>query len=199
MDTDKDKKTRFFKNSSGEIIPVFSCSNCVWGVVSPDDIEKWYCSLYDNFTTVLNAERGFPDFCELPTEDNLILTKETSKETSTEPSKNFVLSQVCNLLNEALKIDPLAVDNIITNSVICNKAMADHPTIQVSKTFGERYTVSVLGILNGLSDGSQYLIAYYDDNSGSLTGFAVVDSNVIDTTVIDTQKSVCKIEEKMDS
>jgi hypothetical protein len=184
MSTDKDKKPRFFKNSSGEIVPVFSCSNCVWGVVSPDDTEKWYCSLYDNFTTVLDAEQGFPEFCELSTEDDLILTKE--------PSKNFVMSQVCNLLNESLKIDPLAVDNIITNKVICNKAMADHPTIQVSKTIGERYTVSILGILNGLSDGSHYLIAHYDDNSGALTGFDVVEHTMLDTTE-------GKTKEKLDS
>jgi hypothetical protein len=80
-----------------------------------------------------------------------------------------------NLLNEALKIDPLAVDNIITNRVICNKAMTDHPTIQVSKTFGERYTISVLGILNGLSDGNQYLVAKYDNDLGDLIGFEVAE------------------------
>lgn len=186
MSTEKGKKTRFFKNASGAIVPVVNCINCIWGVLLPDDSEKWFCSLYEKATTTEEAKQGFPDFCELPTEDDLVITKE--------PGKGFALSRVCELLNEALALDALAVDNIITNHVVCNKALADHPTIQVRKTFGERYTTSILGILNGLSDGTQYLVAQYDPNSGVLTGFDVVGHETIDTL-----ESVSKIEEKLDS
>lgn len=142
--------------------------------------------VYEKSTTTEEAKQGFPDFCKLPTEDDLVITKE--------PVKGFALRRVCELLNEALTLDALAVDNIITNHVVCNKALADHPTIQVRKTFGERYTTSILGILNGLSDGTQYLIAQYDPNSGVLTGFDVVGHETIDTL-----ESVSKIEEKLDS
>lgn len=165
-------KTRFFKNASGAVIPVATCLNCIWGVKTSDDTDNWHCSMYDKSITITKAEKGFPEFCELPTEDDIILTKDINK--------SFVLHRVCAILNEALQLDQLAMDNLITHNVVCNKGLADHPTIQVQKTFGDRYTTSMLGILNGLSDGTQYLVAQYDPNSGALTGFSVVDPETID-------------------
>lgn len=64
---------------------------------------------------------------------------------------------VVRLLNEAVKVDRQAVQDLIECRVPCNKGLADHPTIQVSAfdeqtgepTPGE-YKVGLLGILNGL-------------------------------------------------
>lgn len=68
------------------------------------------------------------------------------------------------LLNEAFSLDPAAVQALVDHRVPCNKALGDHPTIQVGIAANWRkrrpndhnlpddaeYTVGLLGLLNGI-------------------------------------------------
>ncbi len=185
-ETEKPNETeaRFFKNAVGEIIPVLKCNQCIWGVA--DLFGNWHCTQYEQNTTPDVAEAGFPDFCELPTQSQLILTQE--------PTSGWTLQKVCDLLNAALTLDHHAVDNLVTLHVLANKKLAEHPTVQVRQILGERYTVSFLGLLNGLSDGSKYLVAEYHNTTGKLERFRVYSQE--DLEKIDPLEGAI---EKMDS
>jgi hypothetical protein len=67
---------------------------------------------------------------------------------------NEALAERClELLNEALKIDPKAISEIVTHRVECNAALSKHPTIQAGSDNADgsgKKTVSMLGFLNGL-------------------------------------------------
>lgn len=52
-------------------------------------------------------------------------------------------------LNELIALDKPAIAALIANRVPCNEALANHPTVQVSKQ-NDGYHVGMLGILNGL-------------------------------------------------
>lgn len=76
------------------------------------------------------------------------------------------------LLNEALRLDPNAMNALIDARVVCNSALAEHPTIQVDgRTEAPR--VGILGVLNGLfgvrEDGWGPITAMVDE--GHVTGF----------------------------
>lgn len=92
------------------------------------------------------------------------------------------------VLNSALIADTKAVRNLVEHRVPCNKALADHPTIQavverVSTTSGaatlvDKYTVGMLGILNGLIgvdvNAQGYVQAIFDGNDAThLVTFAL--------------------------
>jgi hypothetical protein len=64
-----------------------------------------------------------------------------------EPSVS--LSRALTVLNEALQADPQTISALMNHRVICNEALANHPTIQVGIYEGE-YKVGLLGLLNGL-------------------------------------------------
>ena len=55
------------------------------------------------------------------------------------------LDETIAFLNEALKLDPDAVKALCDTRVPCNKAMANHSSIQVGGA-----TVGLIGLLNGL-------------------------------------------------
>lgn len=57
--------------------------------------------------------------------------------------------QLVDYLNNLLELDRGAISRLIGHRTQCNKALADHPTVQVSDTSGV-YGVGLLGILNGL-------------------------------------------------
>jgi len=77
-------------------------------------------------------------------------------------------------LNELLKLDPDAVYQLIETRLPCNKALADHPTVQVHTKEDGTYAVGLLGILNGFvgtdTDGWGFICASYDD-AGKLLEF----------------------------
>lgn len=80
------------------------------------------------------------------------------------------------LLNEALKIDPVAIQTLIEYHTLCNEDLADHPTIQVSEHpfKGYTYRVGMLGILNGLfgtDEKSWGAIAAVFSDENKLIGF----------------------------
>jgi hypothetical protein len=56
---------------------------------------------------------------------------------------------VCELLNEALALDPEAMQLLMEGRVACNQDLAKHATIQVAST-DNGYRVGLLGILNGI-------------------------------------------------
>lgn len=71
------------------------------------------------------------------------------------PIKNTTtIDDVITLLNQALHADQHAISTLFLRRVNCNKALADHPTIQVSREQPEKdiilYQVGVIGIINGM-------------------------------------------------
>jgi len=55
------------------------------------------------------------------------------------------------LLNELLRIDRRAITELFDIKVRCNKALAGHNTVEVTKSRGEdTWYISVRGIINGL-------------------------------------------------
>ena len=74
--------------------------------------------------------------------------------------------QICDLMNELIAIDRPAVAAMLANRTPCNKALADHSTVQVASRHGG-YDVGILGILNGLcgihEDGNGAICAVFDD------------------------------------
>lgn len=73
------------------------------------------------------------------------------------------------LLNEAVKLDSTAMQNLFANRTEVNDAIANHPTIQVRD--GKPCTMSVVGLLNGILtplNGERIAAIYTDDK---LIGF----------------------------
>jgi len=55
------------------------------------------------------------------------------------------------VLNEALEADPEAITNLLNIRIPCNKALADHPTIQSGLELSDgSFRISPLGLINGL-------------------------------------------------
>ena len=82
--------------------------------------------------------------------------------------------QAISFLNELIALDPQAITALVESRVPCNQALADHPTVQVSATTGNGFSVGLLGVLNGLfgarEDGWGFITAVFDDN-GQITEF----------------------------
>ena len=59
---------------------------------------------------------------------------------------------LCDFMNELIKLDPEAIYNLIRARVPVNDGIANHPTAQVCaiKDQPERYDLGLLGVLNGL-------------------------------------------------
>ena len=70
------------------------------------------------------------------------------------------------LLNGALELDRETIQRLVDTRLTCNNSLVNHATIQVSYYNGERYTVGLLGILNGLfgadTKGNGAIAAVYD-------------------------------------
>jgi hypothetical protein len=88
------------------------------------------------------------------------------------------ISFAISVLNSALKADPAAINYLVNARVMCNKELAEHPTIQVGKDSrykGEVHWVGLLGIINGLfgidDEGWGFIEGYIDDETGLVTGF----------------------------
>jgi len=81
--------------------------------------------------------------------------------------KQVNIDDVISLLNDALKLDPKAITNLVGQRVVCNKKLAKHPTVQVG-VVDNNYQVGLLGILNGLfgvdEKGYGAIIADFDND-----------------------------------
>ena len=80
-------------------------------------------------------------------------------------------------LNGILHTDGDCIAELVSHRVVCNHAMAHHPTVQVMEKDGA-FLVGLLGILNGLfganDDGWGYISAYFGDG-GELDHFKVTE------------------------
>lgn len=73
-------------------------------------------------------------------------------------------TQIINLLNEALKADPDAINALVNYRVIANKNLMDHPTIQCREINGKSY-VGLLGVLNAISlIDNEHIVAIFDES-----------------------------------
>lgn len=79
-----------------------------------------------------------------------------------------------NLLNEAFKADPEGIQNLVEKRFFINEILADHPTIQVQEASSGEFTLSILGILNGILGKlkAPMLIGEWDDVGLKLLGFS---------------------------
>lgn len=77
------------------------------------------------------------------------------------------------ILNEATKLDPAAMQELIDKRTFCNVDIANHKTIQVMVIGEDCYKVGLLGIINGIFGadfrGFGYISAIFEN--GKLTGF----------------------------
>lgn len=59
------------------------------------------------------------------------------------------LDETIAYFNELIELDRPALAALVANRVPCNKALADHPTVQAGAQHGGFY-VGLIGIINGL-------------------------------------------------
>ena len=80
--------------------------------------------------------------------------------------------QAVHRLNEILSLDPEALAALVGNRVPCNKALAEHPTVQVHLNPDGSFEVGLLGILNGIfgtrPDGWGWIVATGIKKEGDL-------------------------------
>lgn len=88
--------------------------------------------------------------------------------------RSITAQDVCDFLNNMLELDPECTKALVTNRVKCNKAIADHPSIQVQQS-SVLYPnkVGLIGILNGMfgirADGTGPICFEFD--KGKIIGF----------------------------
>ena len=90
--------------------------------------------------------------------------------------------EACDLLNELLKLDYDCISSLVRHHERCNDAIADHPSVQVSKysaqstlaQVNKTATVGFIGILNGMfsiREDGMGAICYEFDDDGKITMF----------------------------
>jgi hypothetical protein len=93
-------------------------------------------------------------------------------------AKDVSIDRIVDLLNEVIKLDSEAAQKLFNFRVPCNNEILNHPTIQVNGDDPQKYTVSFLGILNGIfplnSKGYGYLCIHIDDN-GKIEKFSTTE------------------------
>lgn len=116
--------------------------------------------------------------------------------------KNSVTqTDVVNLLNEMLLKDPKCVKALFEHRVVCNEAIASHPTIQV-QLFDEQDQplVGILGILNGLfgiAEDGFGAFAMEVDEDGNILKFMTADDLNPKSVYLNSKKRYEKVMEKM--
>jgi len=88
--------------------------------------------------------------------------------------KEITVNNAINCLNEIFKHDPEAVALLVKNRIPCNKALAAHESVQVRENCDGKFSVGILGILNGLfgADEKGYgPIAAVCEKDGTITSF----------------------------
>jgi len=102
-------------------------------------------------------------------------------------AKNIVspayAQQIVDLLNKALESDSACIDQLMTFCAVGHsKALAEHPTIQVrawqDNPNAEKFTLSVLGLLNGLCTEDDLVASCHDDD-GKLLRFQTVKRKAV--------------------
>jgi hypothetical protein len=85
--------------------------------------------------------------------------------------ETITIDDAINLLNQIVKMDPVAAKLLLDARVLCNKQLADHETIQVRCENGT-CRVGILGILNGI-------FGIQDDGWGPIAAVVEDDGNVV--------------------
>ena len=61
------------------------------------------------------------------------------------------IDAILKVLNDAFDADPDAIRALILHRVPCNRALADHPTVQVNQDTDDlTFSVGAIGLLNGV-------------------------------------------------
>lgn len=91
---------------------------------------------------------------------------------------------VCDVLNEMLKLDKTCITALVNHREPCNDAIANHPTIQVQQYSGEISKVGLIGVLNGIfgiREDGMGAIAMVIEDDGSISGFKkTADINIVE-------------------
>ncbi len=94
----------------------------------------------------------------------------------------MAIENVAKVLNELLEADPKATNEFFNLGVIVNKAVCDHPTIQVrgdrtlpdSAQEASDGTLRPLGLLNGVvQEGNKVVVMHMNASGTEITGFAI--------------------------
>jgi hypothetical protein len=112
------------------------------------------------------------------------------------------VNAVLELLNEAFKIDPEFMQQLVTTRFPCNKAMADHPTIQVH-CYGdasiEEPKAGFLGLINGMIGVDENIsgpIAANFDESTKLMGFVLTNTEAVSARIKKQEEEIAKKKEE---
>lgn len=106
---------------------------------------------------------------------------------------NFIVSaeHAVNVLNEAHKLDPVAIEKIVDSPAFCNKELTEHSTIQcgsmkqIYPNEKEVFTIGLTGLLNGIfgvDENGQGPIARKYTEHGEFAGFCI-NTNLADDAV----------------
>lgn len=90
----------------------------------------------------------------------------------------LIADRIVEIMNEALKLDPRAITELVETRISCSVALADHPSIQIQAGNRGDPVIGLLGILNGLAGTQTYrgipscgrVEAVFEDD-GSITTF----------------------------
>ena len=99
----------------------------------------------------------------------------------------MIADRIVMLLNDALRLDPEGMQSMCWFRIVCNPALANHPTIQ-STSIGVQYQIGMLGLLNGIvgtnPDGVGMILAkVHDSDSRKLVEFFVHEGRAADGIV----------------
>ena len=91
-------------------------------------------------------------------------------------------------LNHAFKADPEAVKSLLQHRVPCNEALSNDPYIQVREEADVCYSVSVLGLLNGIlsSLNCDLIAATVETETGDISGFVPYTSPPVEALLVGT-------------
>lgn len=86
-------------------------------------------------------------------------------------------SRAVRVMNELLQLDPDAVQWLLRCRVLCNKSLADHPTVQVRDN-GGGYDIGFVGVLNAICGAHKNglgAVAAVVDEAGKIERFVVLN------------------------
>lgn len=80
---------------------------------------------------------------------------------------------VVEILNEALRLDPSAINALIRTRTECNAALDNYSNVQTWSGAGKAPLVGVLGLLNGIFAGDGETIIFHSRGDGQIVRFSL--------------------------
>ena len=98
--------------------------------------------------------------------------------------ESITLNEAVDFLNGLLLIDRAMVTSLCFSRVPCNKAIEEHPNLQVHANGDGTCSIGLIGFLNGLFEVISIekggaITAILDDKDGSITNFAIAKEPVL--------------------